>query len=192
MTPVEAVRYIALNNVFDAKRKKPLDRDPEAHLRKVFRWYSKTFFTPLDEVENLPLISILLNWWEVHYEELAEDQASEKPGSGKRRLEEERDRLLEDPEALAERQREEDADDAVTFEMSQELAQQDLQDATKATVDALQAATDALSGLGAPLPPKRSTGAGDKSDLTIKFENFDDDVDPLLAFGLLDEPRKRK
>lgn len=191
MTAEEAVKWMALNCVFDLKRKNPKTPDPEFFLRKVFRWYSKTFVTPLDEVEDLPLADVLRHFYEYHFEEMLEDQPGEKPGSGFRRLEQVRQDMLEDPEVLAARQREEDADDVLSYEMAEEMRQQDLQDAAKATVDRLQAATDALNGLGTPTPPKAATSELKKPELSIRFDpNLDLDEDPVM-FGLLDRPKTR-
>lgn len=48
--------------------------DQEANLRHIFRWYSKTFSTPLHEVDDLPVEDILLHWFEVQYEDMEEPE----------------------------------------------------------------------------------------------------------------------
>lgn len=192
MNPNEGVRFAALNAVFDQKRKKPTERDPEYFLRKVFRWYSATYATPLHVVDELPLHDILQNFWENHYESMLEEHPGEKPGSGFQRLDQARRDLLEDPEVLAERQRLEDEDEVVSFEMLEEQRQADMEEATKTAVDALQRATDALSGLGPPKPQKPVPEAQGKPEISIKFvDDLHDDEDPLLMFGLLDSPKSR-
>jgi hypothetical protein len=65
----KALRQIALRDVL----KEPY----EYHLRHVFRWYSKTFSTPLTEVEDLPLETVLQHFYEARYEEM-DDEAREK------------------------------------------------------------------------------------------------------------------
>lgn len=40
--------------------------------RKVLRWYSKTFHTPLHQTESLPWLPILQHYYEAHYEALPE------------------------------------------------------------------------------------------------------------------------
>lgn len=62
MNPVDAIRSIALRSF--------IDPDGEASLRRIFRWYSKNFSTPLAEVENLDLEHVLLNYFEAIYEEM--------------------------------------------------------------------------------------------------------------------------
>lgn len=62
MSKIDDIKKIALSSV--------LEGDDEAFIRHLFRWYSKTFFTPLAEVELLPLEYILLHYFETQYEEL--------------------------------------------------------------------------------------------------------------------------
>jgi hypothetical protein len=62
----DAIRIRALRGVW-----KP---DYEASLRRIFRWYSEKFHTPLHEVQDLPIEDVLLNWFEVHYESLEPDE----------------------------------------------------------------------------------------------------------------------
>lgn len=66
MNLYEAIRLKALRDVIKGD-------SPDYALRKVFRWYSKTFHTPLHEVEDLPTEYVLQTYWESQYEEL-EDQ----------------------------------------------------------------------------------------------------------------------
>jgi hypothetical protein len=56
----------------------------EYRLRLLYRWYSKTFATPLHLVPSLPLVDILVAFWESKYEEMNEVE-----------LEEERKRVIE-------------------------------------------------------------------------------------------------
>src|SRR5262245_5490717 len=51
----------------------------EYHVRRYQRWFSKTFFTPLAEVEKLPLVLILRTYYEELYEGMTPEQrATEK------------------------------------------------------------------------------------------------------------------
>ena len=59
---LEALKLRALRSVW-----KP---DEPAIVRRIFRWYSKTFFTPLHEVDSIPLDDILTAWFETQYEDL--------------------------------------------------------------------------------------------------------------------------
>ncbi len=45
--------------------------------RHIFRWYSKTFHTPLHEVEDLPLDDILTAWFETIYEDMEDPERDE-------------------------------------------------------------------------------------------------------------------
>ncbi len=48
--------------------------DQEANLRHIFRWYSRTFHTPLHEVDDLPVEEILLHWFEAQFEDMEEPE----------------------------------------------------------------------------------------------------------------------
>lgn len=63
----KAIRLVALAAVFGEK-------DPDYAIRRIMRWYSKTFFTPLHVVEELPVEDVLEAYYEVHYEEMSETQ----------------------------------------------------------------------------------------------------------------------
>jgi hypothetical protein len=69
MKYLDAVRLLALKAV--------LKPDTEDHLRQIFRWYSKTFSTPLHVVEGLPLDNILRTYYEDMYGGLEDEQKEE-------------------------------------------------------------------------------------------------------------------
>lgn len=54
------------------------ERDSEYELRKIFRWYSEKYHTPLEAVEDLPLEKVLQTYFEVRYAELAADANNEE------------------------------------------------------------------------------------------------------------------
>lgn len=66
-----------LSSVIDAIQKSALwavvSPDGDAVLRNLFRWYSKTFHTPLADVEDIPIEFILQHYFETQYEELEEE-----------------------------------------------------------------------------------------------------------------------
>ena len=66
MDPVRAIKLIALKNVMKQ------EANPEAQWRRVARWYSKTFSTPLHEVDNLPKLDVVQAYFEDHYQEMEE------------------------------------------------------------------------------------------------------------------------
>jgi HEPN domain-containing protein len=63
----KALRVLALAEV--------IKDNPSAQysLRRVFRWYSKEFHTPLHIVEELPTHDVLTHYYESHYEGLEDD-----------------------------------------------------------------------------------------------------------------------
>jgi hypothetical protein len=61
----EAVRLNALHAVHN--------KDDDYYLRFIFRWYSKTFHTPLHMVDDLPLIDVITAYYEEMYEKMDED-----------------------------------------------------------------------------------------------------------------------
>jgi len=67
----EAVQLIALRDVW----LRHIDKadDPDYNRRKIFRWYSSRFSTPLHVVETLPLLDVLRSYWEDCYESLDAD-----------------------------------------------------------------------------------------------------------------------
>jgi hypothetical protein len=79
---IRNIRLIALKNVLD----KP---DDDARWRSIARWYSKTFATPLHEVDYLPQLDVLQAYFEDFYE-----------GAEQERLHTELEDLLQDQDPL--------------------------------------------------------------------------------------------
>lgn len=48
--------------------------DRDYLIRTILRWYSKTFFTPLREVEDLPLEDVLRAYYEEQYAAMSDDE----------------------------------------------------------------------------------------------------------------------
>lgn len=93
----DSFRYIALKNV--------LNPDTDFYLRRLMRWYSKTFHTPLHIVEEeIPIEHVLLAYFEEKYESLEPDDIEDL------KLE-----LLETPEEKAEKLALADEEDATEF-----------------------------------------------------------------------------
>lgn len=63
---IDNIKKIALLSV--------LEPDDEAFIRYLYRWFSKSFHTPLPQVEDLPLDYILQHYYETIYEELGPDE----------------------------------------------------------------------------------------------------------------------
>lgn len=66
----KALRILALKSV--------LDPDVDYYYRKIFRWYSKEFHTPLHIVDDLPLEDVLQAYYESRYEDVNNDDDSTK------------------------------------------------------------------------------------------------------------------
>ena len=64
MDRLRAIQIIALKEVLSDKQSQ------DFQLRSIFRWYSKTFHTPLHIVEELPEFDILQAYFEDQYEQL--------------------------------------------------------------------------------------------------------------------------
>ncbi len=104
MQLVRAIRLAALRAVLNQRVRDPKP-DPEYFMRYVMRWYSKKFFTPLDQVEQLPLEDILQAYYEERFEEMDDDH-----------LEKERIDVLKTDEDLEKEARERDAQDFRKFD----------------------------------------------------------------------------
>ena len=70
MTPFEAIKIKALYSV--------LKPDSGYYIRKLSRWYSRTYHTPLSDVYDLPIEYLLQNFYEETFEGLDEDELNEE------------------------------------------------------------------------------------------------------------------
>lgn len=83
-------------------------------IRKILRWYSKTFHTPLTAVEELPLEDVVRTYHEELFEEMSpEDREAERL------------LLLQTPEERLQKILAEEAEEAEMFQMRQILAQEE-------------------------------------------------------------------
>ncbi len=51
--------------------------DSQSIIRKIFRWYSEKFSTPLHIIDTLPLDFILTHYFEAHFEEMDDQELQE-------------------------------------------------------------------------------------------------------------------
>lgn len=65
----DAIHLAALRDVYFAKTDRE-GGDPLYVYRKIFRWYSKNFYTPLHLVQELPLEDVLRAWYEQTFEDM--------------------------------------------------------------------------------------------------------------------------
>lgn len=91
-------------------------------IRRTLRWYSKTFYTPLREVEELPLEDVFQAYYEEQYAAMSEEE-----------LDRERTELLTTEEERYERILAEEAEEAELFEMRRVLAAEERAKKLKAT-----------------------------------------------------------
>lgn len=89
-------------------------KDSAYMLRQIFRWYSKTFFTPLHEVEALPMEDVLIAYYESTFEDMTPEQIRDAA-----------ELLLETPEQTLLRRREKDAEEAENFEAELQAVEQE-------------------------------------------------------------------
>lgn len=65
MNYYEAIKAKALHSV--------LKPDTEYYIRRIIRWYSKTFHTPIQAVQEIPVEYILREYFEERYENMEEE-----------------------------------------------------------------------------------------------------------------------
>jgi len=191
MTEVEwqliaAARTLALREVVNSRRHPPREGDPGYPLRKIFRWYAKTFFTPIHEVEELPLYDVLQAYFESTFEDLDHEALDIEVAD-----------LVETDEELESRQKKEDVDDYYSYLDVKDIAAEEavakaLKDAEK-VVKPFQKTLAALSKEPqlAPtrkLPPKKEPAP---EAISMDFAKFDDEETDTLGFSLFDQPKKK-
>lgn len=109
---IDAIRARALRSI--------LQPDYEYNLRHIFRWYSRSFATPLHHVPNLPLEDVLQAFFEERYETM--EAQNQDP-----LIREELDDLVMTPTERAEKeklvQQYEEADDEWLAQIEADLAE---------------------------------------------------------------------
>ena len=196
-----AERLLALRCV-KAWRDDPKKADSFYVVRRMIRWFSDNFSTPIAEVERLPLAYVARHYWEARYEAMAE----EDQGAG---LDEEAERITEtraerEGRALDEVKAVKEHDDFIeqTKRQAEERAArakargklggpkdppEALRQAQEAARALAEAAKEALDGeeirvnFGAPEP-----GASAEPP---ELPEFEDEPDPKATTG--DAPRRR-
>lgn len=99
--------------------------DWESSYRKICRWYSKEFSTPLKQVESLSEYDVLLTYFEETYQNMASSPVEEM----KNRYKEIKTLLIKGEEIVKQEQVEiEQQDDAWAAEMAEEIKKQQEKD----------------------------------------------------------------
>ncbi len=175
----QAIRLRAMRSV--------MRPDREFLIRKVLRWYSKTFFTPIAEVEEIPLEDV----FQAYYEEMYEDMSEED-------LEAERQELLITPEQRYDQIILEEANDAEMFEMGRMIA---AEEAAKAKSTAKAKIVNQIVNLQHQQPGPIAPVEMSETDLptaprelppgiTMTFVDEDEFEAALDGFGAMSQPKK--
>jgi len=166
--------------------------DPGYGLRKTLRWYSKTFSTPLADVEEMPLEDVFQAYYEEKLGEMDEDA-----------LEGVRKELLESPEDKAERMKLEDAEQADADQYAKMVEEEEAQKKKKPAeraMDMLKSPKqgDIVASKVAPLIRKEKESnlpspVPIPPDITMQFAVDPDEFEKELeGFGLMDQPKRKK
>lgn len=178
MDPFKAIKLKAARSVWNSKQDNPKDDDDYVRFR-IVRWYSKTFHTPLSEVEDLPFIEVFEAFTLESYEDLVNSQDPNEPANlGKMKLMAEIRRLIETPEEAAERQKLIDIEEADLFEMMENDPEMKAQKQEEANLDKkvivnkmVEALTPIFRNLENSLP---SSDYGPLPPISVDFDDDDD------------------
>lgn len=163
--------------------------DDAYHLRVVMRWYSKTFFTPLREVEELPLEEI----WQAYYEEQYANMSDVE-------LDHVKAELLTTDEQRYEQIVAEEAEEAEMFEMRRILEAEERAKAVAAQKEQQKNEIANVAQKPGPILPVKLPETDLPSALPNKLPpaitmTFVDEADferELDGFGTMSQPEKPK
>lgn len=196
MDPSTAIRLQALRTILSP------EWDSEYGVRRLYRWYSKTFFTPLAQALEVPFEDVLRAFWEDKYESLSEEE-----------LEEERQLLLESDEARRKREYDDYRGRVEDEVWAKQVEEEERAKAAKAQLPDQKKIDPALAPKPAPLPPlprKRSQAETElpttdpvikndpvltviPPDITMEFsasDLFDNELDGLETMSQSERPPK--
>jgi hypothetical protein len=114
MSEVRDIQILALGNIEDP--------DGEAYYRKICRWYSKEFSTPLETVMyDIPERDVLLHYYENLYYELYHDESEE----GQMRYFALREAILRTEKDVVEEEIQAEEDDEWALEMVEQIRREE-------------------------------------------------------------------
>lgn len=161
-------------------------RDPEYVFRHILRWYSRTFNTPLHEVEELPIDEVMTHFFECRYEDMSDHELDE----------EEEDLLLTDAEKKAkkEKQKNDEVDDDDFYELMKAQASGSSPGTKPVTADGAIVTAEPLPlGLPANFQKLADTAeAAEKQippDIKMTFVS-DKELEDMESWDLLGPPSK--
>jgi hypothetical protein len=197
---LQALRLDALAGVLIEPKGELTEEDRQRFLRRIFRWYSREFATPLHIVESLPVIDVLRHYYEAKVDAMDEDA-----------LEAERKLLIETDDERRARIRALEAEDIADDDWAQQVEKE-----IAAEAAAKKAASPKRANLPTPKDRDSSLGeaAGERPSPTLggsersreaslpapvapagfkmEFANDDDFNRELEGLGALDQPAKKR
>lgn len=156
---IDALRLRALRSVW-----KP---DYDSSLRRIFRWYSEKFHTPLHEVPDLPLHDVLQAYFEVAFEGLAPEERHNTAMG-----------LLETPDEKRAREIDDKASEDSFIEMTEQLVKK------QAAGAALSKKASEVTGLFSKIANKlvkREVKESEEEELSVSYS--DDELTDGVPFG---------
>lgn len=150
-------------------------------LRTIFRWYSKTFATPLHVVDTLPMEDVIRAYWEVQYEDMSDDERAVEIA-----------RLIEPEEKLLKRRLEEDAEEADLFEYGKQAEADDKVKVVPPPPTPIDQIAGVTKHLGELTEKIKSITPEIQPDITMKFIESDEEFEELLDKGFGPPPKKNK
>jgi hypothetical protein len=158
--------------------------DKEYFIRRTLRWYSKTFHTPLHEVEDIPLEVVLQAFYEEHFEAMSQEDR-----------EAERQDLLVTKEQRYKQILAEEAEEAELFEIGKILAAEEEKKRKEASTKKTEQIAEIQHKTGPILPmpmPETDLPSGIPTVLPEGISmSFADDADfDIDSDGLGAEPKK--
>lgn len=168
--------------------KSVVEPDEEYELRRIFRWYSKTFATPLHIVEEFSLEHVLTNYFESQFEEKKEEEIfqiiqdlTEKDEDRRKKEMAEEKQAVEDFEFL--RMVEKEAKDRPP-----KTAKETLKDVVTASKKLTNAFNSIKTSDEADLPPAKEI----PSDVSISFSDDLEEEINKHDLSLFDKPKRPK
>lgn len=119
-TTLRSIRILALNSVENP--------DWESSYRRICRWYSKEFSTPLKQVEDMSEFHVLLTYFEDKYQEMANSSSED----AKKNYDSIKEALLMKEEAVDRAEQQKEMEDEIwAAELAEEIKKEQEKDKQK-------------------------------------------------------------
>ena len=140
---------------------------PEYSLRRIFRWYSEKFHTPLHVIDDLPLHDVLTHYYEWHVEQILDDEDA---------LNKEISELTATPEEIRAqkmlRDRETYNDFSFEKEVRTEAAKQQVEAKKEALIEAQKPPKPVV--FSAPDPSRQAIQINEPPDIKVSFASLEE------------------